>query len=275
MMDALPCFKNCRKKIRLKKFRTRIWFREDSPAKPPPLVPESRSELDDREAAEIGKTVIETLDLEEEVTAELVRATLASMRQAQEIGEAVVDELDIEKEEATADSLRVTLASVQQQAQTAEVARVENKKLEKENIALRASLTAELSADNSADAADNLKSRVGCLPCWLGDGKPLYYFAYDINYRGGRYQISPHRNLQSGAPVVNDALEGEVRIIKNYPRGPISRKEFLAFGKKITAAQKRLYGDNQCKMAIRINDEADGKIIKFVRDQAGFCPIYR
>ena len=144
-------------------------------------------------------------------------------------------------------------------------------RLQKENAALRA--RAKVAAGDSA--ARNLRREIGCLPCWLGSGAPRYYFAFNITYTKNLFRISPHRDLQSGAPPVQEALAGALGAIYDYPRGAVGREEFLRFAEKITAAKKRMYGENGCRLPATINEEATGRTIKFVRDAAGFCPILR
>ena len=142
---------------------------------------------------------------------------------------------------------------------------------------------AELSIRQKSDKErriSDLKSKIGCLPCWLGSGEAggrKYYFAYDIVYHAdaNAFSVKPNRDWKSGAGVVSGALSGELSVLKNYPRGLITSDEFLNFGRRVAAHKNRRHG-RECSLMATINkNRVDGKVIEFVRDKVGFCPIWR
>ena len=123
----------------------------------------------------------------------------------------------------------------------------------------------------------DLKSKIGCLPCWLGSGKRKYYYAYDITYHAdtNSFGVKPSRDWKRGAEIVDGALGGELSVLKNHPRGLMTSDEFLAFSRRIAAHKNRLHG-GECHLMATINkNRVDGNVIEFVRDKVGFCPIYR
>ena len=124
--------------------------------------------------------------------------------------------------------------------------------------------------------ANDLKGKIGCVPCWTRPGKRQYYFAYDITYDAAKdsFRVQPHKDWDSGAPVVDAALDGEMSFLKRYPRRRVTRNKLLAFGQQVQERRKRAYSED-CHLMVSINEDADGKIVKFVRHQVGFCPIFR
>lgn len=185
-----------------------------------------------------------------------------------------------------------TSAEEQTAAELLEETVAENARLKNENQQLREQIAArgdaadnvqprreESPARESSDnsAAANLRKKIGCLPCWLGSGKPAYYSTFNITYYAAddKFRIAPHRHLQSNAAAVRDALAGALSAAQTPPRGKIGRADFLAFAEKIRRAKLRQYGGDNCRLAATINEEASGRVIKFIRDDAGFCPIYR
>ena len=161
-------------------------------------------------------------------------------------------------------------------SENAAKAEAEADDLRRENKELKATISAMEEAGKEKDDGAQGKSlgdKIGCEPCWRGSGKRLYYFAYNITYSGGAYKISQHRDLRGGAGVVGKALGG-LPSLRDYPEGWVSRETFLSFGRRLAKEKNKLHGE-ECQLAVTINDEASGKVIKFIRDEAGFCPILR
>ena len=130
-----------------------------------------------------------------------------------------------------------------------------------------------------SQTAKELRDEIGFAPCWPGPGNPRYYFTYNITYFPGKdkFRIAPHRDLQSNAPVVRNAINGELALINNYPKGEISRGAFLRFAKSVRAAQKRQYGENGCRLAATINKRGVDLTVTndFIFSRAGFYPVGR
>ncbi len=178
---------------------------------------------------------------------------------------------------------------------SAENTRLQNENMElKEKIAaLRTAPSADAEAgekrpDNppapqqntgQAETDKRIINEVGFLPCWLGTGRPRYYFTYNLAYfpESDKFRIGTHRDLQSGAGVVRRALAGELAAVYGHPKGLISRADFLRFAKKITAAQKRFYGNNGCRLAVTINKRGVDLTVTndFIFTRAGFYPVGR
>ena len=83
-------------------------------------------------------------------------------------------------------------------AESVEARIVELKKAEREAAELRN----RQSAGKDRQSRD-LKEKIGCLPCWLGDGKRRYYFAYDLTYHAdsNSFGIKPNNDWKAGAKV--------------------------------------------------------------------------
>ena len=125
--------------------------------------------------------------------------------------------------------------------------------------------------------ANELKGKIGFVPCWLGPGQPKYYGTYSVTYipDKDRFAIEPHTHWNSGAQVVDHALQGNLSILKDYPKRRVTPQKFLAFGRDVEKSRKQLYG-NDCHLAVTLNkDNVDGNIVEFIRDQVRFWPIYR
>ena len=149
--------------------------------------------------------------------------------------------------------------------------------------AVRAALGEEQMSPEAAEdriaslQANDLKGKIGCVPCWLRPGQRQYYFAYNLTYDAAKdsFRVQPHKDWDSGAPVVDAALDGELSILKRYPRRRVTRSKLLAFGQQVQERRRRRYSED-CRLMVRINkDEVDGNVIEFVRDRVGFCPIFR
>ena len=169
--------------------------------------------------------------------------------------------------------------------------RRENKGLQAENSALRRLLQAEqLKARETSNEVERevepeviqevrpgIRREIGCLPCWLGDGKPRYYYALNITYYPDEdeFLVSPHQHLEVNASPVRQSMGGELSMLSFPPSGRIDAPTLLSYSRDVIDAQRRLYGNNGCSLPVTINEEATGKTIKLIRDTAGFCPILR
>ena len=123
----------------------------------------------------------------------------------------------------------------------------------------------------------------GFLPCWPGEANRLYYFAYDLTWlpaedgrsippRDGRYRIAAHSdmNVPSVAPVV----DADLSIMRAVPVGEIDRRTLERFAENVEQARKEAYDDN-CRLAVTLNGEAPGDVVKFIHDVLRFYPVYR
>lgn len=149
--------------------------------------------------------------------------------------------------------------------------------LRSENEKLKATISVAAAAEKEKSDSARVKSisdEIGFFPCWLGDGNRKYYFTYDIIHYADSdtFRISPHSDWRSGADVVNESLNG-LPVIKNYPKGNISHKQLLAFGKRLTKEKNKLH-DKRCLFATTINKEVNGTIILFIRNQVRLYPVY-
>ena len=207
-------------------------------------------------------------DLDEEITEELISGGGGEKRPP--LGKTTA--LSVSAKNTAAESLpEKKEPTVKQESAAQNTLRAENARLKNEIAALQQNA-------RRAAAAQKIKNEVGFLPCWPGAQKRRYYFAYNITYfpGGDNFRIAPHPDLASGAEVVRRALAGELAALNDYPRGLISRRLFLQFAKKITAAQKRLYG-NECRLAVTINKRGVDLTITndFIYRRAGFYPAGR
>ena len=122
--------------------------------------------------------------------------------------------------------------------------------------------------------------KVGFTPCWPRVGERQYFLAYDVTYANGEYEVRPHRDWESGATVVADALAGPLgQVLRAYPRGPVPQTGLRTFGQRVEAAVQKLreqgtYRDN-CLLAVTLNGEASGNVGKFIRQRVPFYPITR
>lgn len=127
-----------------------------------------------------------------------------------------------------------------------------------------------------------LGDQVGFDPCWPGPGgvgARRYYIAYDLTYADERYVVRPHSDWRVGLPIVDEALSGPLSVLRSYPRAPASTQEMLVFGRRINAALSPLRENGsyapECLLVATLNEEASGKIAKFLRQDVGLYPITR
>ena len=124
------------------------------------------------------------------------------------------------------------------------------------------------------------RAKVGFTPCWPRVGERKYFLAYDVTYANDEYQVRPHRDWESGATVVADALAGPLgQVLRTYPQGPVPETSLRAFGQRVEAVVQELreqgaYRDN-CLLAVTLNGEASGNVGKFIRQRVPFYPITR
>ena len=180
------------------------------------------------------------------------------MSESAAIGDATRDALGME--DADAESVKERIAELMDSEKEGGTKEKEHK----EEVA-------ELRRQMEAQKGGNLRDKIGCVPCWLGEGKRKYYFSYDVTYgaESGSFQIKPHGDWK----FIGD-VNGKMSVLKDYPKGALTNREFRSFGERVNRHKIRAYGP-ECRLAVRVNDEADGKVIKIIRDEAGFCPIYK
>ena len=131
-------------------------------------------------------------------------------------------------------------------------------------------------------SGNGLGDQVGFDPCWPRQarrGERRYYIAYDVTYANGRYTVKPHSDWQAGVPVVDEALDGPVSVLRAYPRTSVSPEGLLKLGERIDAAvgslrENRAYPP-KCLLVATINEEASGAVAKFIRHEVGLYPITR
>ena len=233
-----------------------------------------------KEVAETDAVVRDELKLGSDASPEQVRETV---KKTAETDAVVRDELKLHSD-ASPEQIRETLGDIKQKAgltdDDAQTSRQEADAIDN----LRQEL-AEATAETKKLRAEKAGDKVGFNPCWPGprlageEGK-YYYSAFDLTYYPAdrQFKIAPHKDLQSAVAVVRNALGGELRVIKNYPKGKITREAFQAFAGKINAAKNRQYRGNKaqadCLLAATINETATNRENKFIL-KAGFYPISR
>lgn len=201
---------------------------------------------------------------------------LEAMNQNAAIGESAAAALGLDEPTPAAVQQRIgELMQAEQAAQgnntnTNNMASTANNTSENNNNATQTALTQEEARD--------IKERIGFLPCWRRAGTPAYYFTYALTYDAARqqYQIAAHPNLQSSAAVVRAALDSHLRVLQNFNNSWQSADELQQFGNQVERAKKAMYGEHtECRLAVSINEEVRGTIIKFIRTATNFYPIYR
>ena len=233
-----------------------------------------------KEIAATDAVVRDELKLGSDASPEQVRETV---KKTAETDAVVRDELKLHSD-ASPEQIRETLGDIKQKAgltdDDAQTSRQEADAIDNLQQEL-----AEATAEAKKLRAEKAGDKVGFNPCWPGprlageEGK-YYYSAFDLTYYPAdrQFKIAPHKDLQSAVAVVQNALGGELRVIKNYPKGKITREAFQAFAGKINAAKNRQYRGNKaqadCLLAATINETATNRENKFIL-KAGFYPISR
>ena len=234
-----------------------------------------------KKTAETDAVVRDELKLHSDASPEQIRETLGDIKQKAGLTD---DDAQTSRQEADAqaerlkedmESVRTALGLDDSESSEAITATIDN---------LQQKL-AEATAEAKKLRAEKAGDKVGFNPCWPGprlageEGK-YYYSAFDLTYYPAdrQFKIAPHKDLQSAVAVVQNALGGELRVIKNYPKGKITREAFQAFAGKINAAKNRQYHGNKaqadCLLAATINETATNRENKFIL-KAGFYPISR
>ena len=150
---------------------------------------------------------------------------------------------------------------------------------------LVATLVEDADVGRSSSERAGLGDQVGFDPCWprvAPRGARRYFYTYDVTYADDRYDIQPNKDWNDGISIIDTALEGDLSILKRYPRGFISADEFQRFGERIESALRPLrgtFGNNgypeKCLLAVTLNEDASGSIAKFLRHKVGLYPITR
>lgn len=200
---------------------------------------------------------------------EIIDKTLA---EAESNGEHSPEETAQNPEQKRAEKIIRLKESADKSAADADALRRENEKL----IATINAIKPEGQIPDINSHQKSLRDKIGFLPCWVGNGKRLYYHTYNITYYSGAdvFQITPHRDWRIGADIVDRALAGGIPSLKKYPQGRISRETLLAFGERLDREKQNLYG-SECRLTATINDDADGKIVNFILNKTGLYPIWR
>ena len=245
--------------------------------------------------AGIAKISLRASETSESVAAEAIK----QLAENAAIGKAVRENLDndlITAQQNSADASESVAAEViKQLAENTEIVKtvrgaLDDSKADAESIKQRIDewtdaeqKIAELQENQLSDKdqlISDLRSKIGCVPCWLGSGEAgesRYYFAYDItyHYNADSFDIKPSKDWDKGVEIVNDALNGGLSDLKKHPEGIIDRDDFLRFGERIVSHKDQHHGE-ECSLMVTINkDQVDGNVIEFIREQVGFCPIYK
>lgn len=185
------------------------------------------------------------------------------------------DDTDVNPEQQRTEKIIRMSEEVANAKEEAASAKEEADDLRRENEKLKETISVAEAAGkekNGGAQGTSLGKKIGCEPCWRKSGIRQYYFAYKITYyAGGAFEISQHPDLRSGADIIGKALKG-LPSLRDYPEGKISQNTLLSFGQRLAKEKNKLHGE-ECDLVVTLNDEASGKIIKFVRDDVGFCPI--
>lgn len=141
-----------------------------------------------------------------------------------------------------------------------------------------AELMAELQRRDSTIAALEQRiaeEEVGFFPCWRGSpgGGRAYFFAYDITYADGGYQLSTHRDFVPGAPFLEGIPADAVALLRSPPGGTVSETVFSRFAGSALDVIGNHYPAN-CRLAVTINRQATGEVIDAIT-RADLYPVYR
>lgn len=115
---------------------------------------------------------------------------------------------------------------------------------------------------------------IGFLPCWP-QGETGHHFAYQIDYRisDNNFRLEPI--WPSSVAFVQQDVANPLRVLAAYPQGWMNAETFTNFGRRLEQARLARYNNN-CRLSARlINLDADGNVIKFIRDTVGLYPILR
>lgn len=252
------------------------------------LSPETAEEVaeDTEESADNGD--ISSVDLNEEITDILIAGgatnqktseTLgASAAAAAEVGYIARAALALDEEEDAA-VVRREIVRLREQSELLAQLRAENATLKATAAQLSRQLAVQESRYDAVQAERNIRDEVGFLPCWTGVNKRRYYFTYRVVYFPGRdrFRLMSHDDWHIRAATVDAALSGDLAVLKEYPRGDISRQQFLQFAQTIEAAKKRMYGDNGCLLAVEINKRGVDLTVTndFIHNRTHFYPVAR
>jgi len=128
-------------------------------------------------------------------------------------------------------------------------------------------------ARSSADAARRkVADKVGFNPCWpkISGETYSYHRTFSMEYDRGtdRFRIEP--DWDEGAPLVSNALDGPLALLREHPQGWIGRDEFARYSIEVSQQAARAYGPG-CKLVTKINDAGRDAILFVARY---FFPIY-
>lgn len=122
---------------------------------------------------------------------------------------------------------------------------------------------------------DNLLDEIGFIPCWLGDGSPRYYFTFEMTYfpETNRYSIKPHPHWDSKDNTVSLDVQSRLPALHEYPRGQVNWETMEAYAKKLNLQKERIHG-SRCQLATRLNEEANGVIVKRIHNLTRLYPVF-
>ena len=258
------------------------------------LSPETAEEVaEDTEESAADNGEISSADLNEEITDILIAggatnqktsetlgasAATSPEQAAAEVGYIARAALALDEEEDAA-VVRREIVRLREQSELLAQLRAENATLKATAAQLSRQLAAQESRNDAVQAERNIRDEVGFLPCWTGVNKRRYYFTYRVVYfpARDRFRLMSHDDWHIRAATVDAALSGDLAVLKEYPRGDISRQQFLQFAQTIEAAKKRMYGDNGCLLAVEINKRGVDLTVTndFIHNRTHFYPVAR
>lgn len=136
-------------------------------------------------------------------------------------------------------------------------------------------LVYETSGKNSVSLRGTKFEGVNFIPCWLGDGlRKKYYFTFRLTYSNTtkKYTISPHPDQKSDNETVLTDVRHRLPALKEYPKGQVDKEVMEKYTRKLNTQKEKVHGE-ECRLAATLNDEVNGKIIKYIRDEFKLYPI--
>ena len=119
------------------------------------------------------------------------------------------------------------------------------------------------------------EEEVGFFPCWRGEPGETrnYFFAYDITFADGAYELAVHRDFATGARFLEGVPADVVTRLRGLPQGRVTAAVFSSFGQSVSDATENVFPPG-CRLAVTINQQATGEVIATI-NRAGFYPVYR
>lgn len=122
---------------------------------------------------------------------------------------------------------------------------------------------------------DNLLDEIGFIPCWLGDGSPRYYFTFEMTYfpETNKFSIEPHPHWNVNDTTVSRDVRSRLPAMHEYPRGQVNWETLEAYAKKLNLQKESIHGI-RCQLATRLNEEANGVIVKRIHNLMRLYPVF-